>query len=88
MRPSTENPACRTLLLLVCASCIPSHTRVLRMPPEEDEGEGCSTGSVLYCTGPEPHGGSERAPTPTYGAWNRKTLQSAVFSLRTLDFLL
>lgn len=24
----------------------------------------------------------------TYGAWKRKTLQSAVFSLSTLDFLL
>lgn len=62
MRPSTENPACRTLLLLVCASRIPSHTRVLRMPPEEDEGEGCSTGSVLYCTGSEPTVGASGLP--------------------------
>ena len=42
----------------------------------------------LDAAGPEARVGVRGAPTPTYGAWKRKTLQSAVFSLSTLDFLL
>lgn len=32
--------------------------------------------------------GDNSGSAPTYGAWKRKTLQSAVLSLSTLDFLL